>query len=204
MACLLLYIIWSKNYVEYSKFKANSMGNGSDTPATRSHIMPNYFEKKDGKPGLTSTRGFTLIELMIVIAIIGILAAIAIPNFINYRRKAQIAQAAADIKNFEKGFIAYALDEGQFPNDSHIILPDMPKMAEYIDPAVWGKTTALGGTYNWEGLDTYTYAGIAIFEATAPDEDLELLDSMLDDGDLSQGRFRKTPNDRYTYIIEEE
>ena len=148
-------------------------------------------------------QGFTLIELMIVIAIIGIITAIAIPNFISYRRKARIAGAAADIKNFEKGFIAYALDEGEFPDDSHIVLPDLPTMADYINPDVWGKTTALGGTYNWEGLDSYPYAGISIFEANAPQRDLELLDAMLDDGDLTQGKFRKTPNDRYTYIIEE-
>ena len=89
-------------------------------------------------------QGFTLIELMIVIAIIGIITAIAIPNFISYRRKARIAGAAADIKNFEKGFIAYALDEGEFPDDSHIVLPDLPTMADYINPDVWGKTTALG------------------------------------------------------------
>ena len=158
---------------------------------------------KSSNKNFRDCKGFTLIELMIVIAIIGILASIAIPNFIKYRKKAKIAEAAADIKNFEKGFIAYALDEGDFPNDSHIVLPDLPKMEEYIAPSVWGKATALGGPSNWEGPDSYPYAGISIFEASAPQRDLRLLDSMLDDGDLTKGKFRQTPNGRYTYIIDE-
>ena len=50
-------------------------------------------------PSVGRPMGFTLIELMIVIAIIGILAAVAVPNFISYRNKSFCSQAETDVIN---------------------------------------------------------------------------------------------------------
>jgi len=67
------------------------------------------FRKAEGQ------KGFTLIELMIVIAIIGILAAIAIPQFMTYRQKGYDAAAMSDIKQAYTAAQAYFTD---WPNAS--------------------------------------------------------------------------------------
>lgn len=60
-------------------------------------------------------KGFTLIELLIVVAIIGILAAIAIPQFSSYRAKAYNSAAQSDLKNTKTALESFYADNQKYP-----------------------------------------------------------------------------------------
>ena len=62
-------------------------------------------------------KGFTLIELLIVVAIIGILAAIAVPNFLNAQTRATIARVQADHKAIANSMEMYKIDNNSYPGD---------------------------------------------------------------------------------------
>src|SRR5690606_23438316 len=62
----------------------------------------------------TAKKGFTLIELLIVVVIIGILAAIAIPKFSNTKDKAKLASVKTDVRNYMTAEEAYFSDKGVY------------------------------------------------------------------------------------------
>ncbi len=59
--------------------------------------------------------GFTLIELLIVVAIIAILAAIAVPNFLEAQTRAKVSRAKADMRTIATGLEAYRVDYNEYP-----------------------------------------------------------------------------------------
>ena len=61
-------------------------------------------------PKTQASKGFTLIELLIVVAIIGILAAIAVPNFLSAQTRAKVAQAQAELKTLANSISIYVME----------------------------------------------------------------------------------------------
>jgi type IV pilus assembly protein PilA len=99
-------------------------------------------------------QGFTLIELMIVVAIIGILAAIAIPAYQDYTIRAQVSEGLNLAAGAKAAITEYSQDRGTFPTDN--------ATAGIADPGeIMGKyvgTVTVGGP---PGLITVNYAGDA-------------------------------------------
>ena len=115
--------------------------------------------------------------------------------------KAEVSATAADFRIFQTAFKSYAAVEKDYPPDTHKALP--AGMEDYLTDAAFEKEAPISGRYNWEGPDHYPYAGISLTTTNASIEQLRALDDILDDGNLHTGYFRRTPNGRYTLIIED-
>lgn len=102
---------------------------------------------------LKKKEGFTLIELMIVVAIIGILAAIAIPAFINYVKRSKTSEAFSNLKAMFTGSASYYVDEhwpaGVMPRGTTAI----PSTACAVSDGNTGNAVGQEkATIDWEGL----------------------------------------------------
>ena len=99
------------------------------------------------RAGIMKQQGFTLIELMIVVAIIGILAAIAIPLYTNYTARAQASEAFTITANIRTRMIEYMNQNSKCPTSGANGFPDVSSISGSYVSAV-----SVGGTYPSSGL----------------------------------------------------
>ena len=122
-----------------------------------------------------NNKGFTLVELMIVIAIVGILAAIAIPNFLSYQKKAKTLEAKSilgDIRTMEE---AYRAENSAYSNSLSTIGWTSPTGSTYYAYSVATPTTTTFTATASGDID-----GDAIADVWTIDQDGSLTHSTID------------------------
>lgn len=138
---------------------------GTTTPAGESR-------RAAGSPRGASLRrvgaqaGFTLVEIMIVVSIIGLLAAVAVPSLAKAREKSLAVATVRDLRVFEDALHMYAMENGGYPTMSFTppvvifslgILP--PPLDPYIKDEYWERGAPAGGDYYWSGFPMTYWGG---------------------------------------------
>lgn len=145
-------------------------------------------------------RGFSAVEVLIVVMIIGMLAAIAIPTMMRSRQSAQVARMANDLAVAANAFDMYRMEHSAYPPDN--VAGAIPQgMEEYLT-RFWQEETPLGGRWGWCTDRFSVKACVSVYLGGRWREDAWLeVDKRIDDGKLDTGRLRRRPGG-YLYVVE--
>jgi type IV pilus assembly protein PilA len=142
---------------------------------------------------------------MVVVVIIGLLATLALPAFERMRRRSQNTTIANDLRVFAQAFDTYASQNGNWPGNAGAGAVPPGMSGNDFKVNVWQTTTPIGGRWNWDYYPSLNFgfkAGISISGFTCSDAQLQEIDALIDDGDLSTGNFQKVAANRASYILD--
>ncbi len=140
--------------------------------------------------GPSGRGGFSLVEIMVVVVIIGLLASLALPALQRVRRAAISKRYLNDARQIRDGAERYALEVGNFPPNGVAGLH--ASLRGYIPESLMNSTTTvLGGVWDWDYQQDGFTASVSVYQFTAADPQLLDIDRTIDDGNLTTGLFRK-------------
>lgn len=154
-----------------------------------------------GAPRRHRQAGFSLVEIMIVVVIIGLIAMMAYPAFVKIRRSAQSSRFVSDLRTFSQAFESYSMETGLWPAATGSgVVPN--GMAGSFPRDAWIAVNSIGGRWTWDINANGVVACITVTGATAEDPQMMLIDQRVDDGNLNTGLFRKV-GAGFIYILQE-
>ena len=148
------------------------------------------------------TSGFTLVEIMVVVVIIGLLASLAIPAFQKAQKNSRYARFMSDVRVFAYAVETLYMESGVKPKDSSTGKLD-DALADYVRAGFFTRESPIGGRWDVEADDSNIGLGVGVVGYNIDRADLTALDAKYDDGNLASGRLVEiVSNQRYYWVLE--
>lgn len=149
----------------------------------------------------SNKKGFTLIEIMIAVLIIGLLAAMAIPVFKAVASNSKAGVFAADVRMLQRVMEEYTMVNGLYPPDTSTGVWQA-EFSGWVSEGFFEGDTSLGGSWDTEYDDNGITSAVGVVDPTVDIADLVKVDRIIDDGNLATGKFRQFGT-RFYWVIEE-